>query len=200
MLDFIKGILVGKSPMNAIIECGGLGLDIRIPLSTYEKLPVLGEPCMLYTSLSIGQDEIRIFGFVSIAERQLFQKLIAIPGIGGKIGLSALSSLDIDTFVKAVQRADDILISKVPGIGKKTAQRIIIELKDEILKLDLPPSNLGKVIDDNNLIEAESALLALGYGVRDINQVLRQMSDEMLSQPVERIIKEAIKTLYQKRN
>ncbi len=200
MLDFIKGTLVGKSPMNAIIECGGLGIEIRIPLSSYERLPSLGESCMLHTVLLIGQDEIKVFGFVSPAERQLFQKLISIPGIGGKIGLSALSALDIETFVKAIQRGDDNLISKVPGIGKKTAQRIIIELKDEILKLDLRSYPGVSSTSDTHLIEVESALMALGYGFKEINAVLKQMSDEQLSMPVELIIKETIRKLYQKHN
>ncbi len=200
MLDYIKGTLVGKSPMNAIIECGGFGIEIRIPLSSYESLPSQGESCMLYTVLVIGQDEIKVFGFASPAERQLFQKLISIPGIGGKIGLSALSALDIETFVKAVQRGDDILISKVPGIGRKTAQRIIIELKDEILKLDLRSFPRASSTNNTHLIEAESALLALGYGFKEINAVLRQMSDEQLTMPVELIIKETIRKLYQKHN
>ncbi|MBM4403157.1 MAG: Holliday junction branch migration protein RuvA [Candidatus Cloacimonetes bacterium] len=200
MLDFIRGILAGKTPVNAIIDCGGLGLEIRIPLSTYEKLPAVGEICRLFTVLSIGQDEIRVFGFITNGERQLFQKLTGIPGIGGKIGLSALSSLDTETFVKAIQRSDDLMISKVPGIGKKTAQRIIIELRDEILKLDLGTPVVQTTGIDTHLIEAESALLALGFSIKEINLVLRQMSDEQMIQPVEQIIKEAIKKLYQKRN
>lgn len=131
MIFSLTGILKDKKPTSVIIETHGIAFELRIPLSTYEKLPERGQECVLHTHLylSLNQDEMRLYGFATPAEKAVFIKLISISGIGPKIALSILSSLNVGMFIKAIQTAEEGLLAKVPGIGKKTAQRLIIELK-----------------------------------------------------------------------
>jgi holliday junction DNA helicase RuvA len=200
MIYYISGTLKEKLPTNVIIESQGIGIELRIPISTYEKLPGINQNCFLFTYLylSFNQDEIRLYGFSSLAEKAVFGRLIAISGIGPKIALSIISSLSLPMFFKAVQSSEDGLLSKVPGIGKKTAQRIIIELKDDVLKL----ADLLEVTDkegwDDSFNEVEKALTALGYSAKDVRRSLPLLSDDEKQLPVEQIIKKIIKIIYQK--
>jgi len=200
MIYYITGILKEKQPTSVIIDSQGVGIELRIPLSTYEKLPSVNQNCFLYTHLylSLNQDEIRLYGFSSLAEKSIFTRLIAISGIGPKIALSVISSLSINMFIKAVQAGEDGLLSKVPGIGKKTAQRIIIELKDDVLKLAELIDRTEKGTIDISLAEVEKALLALGYSAKDIQKALSKMSEEDKNEPLEKQIKQVIRIIYQK--
>lgn len=200
MIYYLSGILKEKQPTSVIIDSQGVGIELRIPLSTYEKLPSINQNCFLYTHLylSLNQDEIRLYGFSSLAEKSIFTRLIAISGIGPKIALSIISSLSINMFIKAVQTGEDGLLSKVPGIGKKTAQRIIIELKDDVLKLAELIDRTEKGTIDISLAEVEKALLALGYSAKDIQKALSIMNEEDKNEPLEKQIKQVIRIIYQK--
>jgi holliday junction DNA helicase RuvA len=196
MIQYLKGTLTHKSPMLAVIETGGIGWEIKIPVSTYEVLPAINSEYSLYTYLSISQDDVRIYGFASEAERVLFQILTKISGIGPKIAISVLSTLTVPAFVKSVRSGEEAMLTRVPGIGKKSAQRMIVELKDRVHTL---MDYVGDVEhSDSALTEVENALLALGFNTALIQRELKLMTEEDKALPTEQLIKEVIKRLYQR--
>ncbi len=199
MINHISGTLIAKSPLNAVVECVGIGFDLKIPLSTYESLPSVSCPCTLYSYLHISQDDVKLFGFATPSEREMFVLLIGVSGVGPKIALSVLSSLPISTFVKAIERGEEAVISKVPGLGKKSAQRLIIELKDKALKLVDYIDTKDYTVGDSRMFEVESALESLGFNSREIRQELSLLDPDTLAMPMEQVIKETIKRIYQKR-
>ncbi len=197
MIEYISGILKQKSPVKAIIEAMGIGWELRIPISTYETLPVLGQPCTLLAYLHISQDDIRIYGFGSSAERELFQMLTRISGIGPKIALSILSTLSIPAFVRAVNSGEEGMLTKVPGIGKKSAQRLIVELKDGIHKLMDHVDQKDLVLGDSSF-EVENAMISLGFNAQQIRRELSLMDEATKNLNTEELIKETIKRIYQR--
>jgi holliday junction DNA helicase RuvA len=200
MIYSITGTVKEKTPSYVILDANGIGYEIRIPLSTYEKLPLRDNKCSLFTHLylSLNQDEVRLYGFSSIAEKALFLRLISISGIGPKIALSIISSMNMNMLIKAIQTEEDGLLSKVPGIGKKTAQRIIIELRDDIGKLAQLLDTDDRITIDTTFMEVEQALVALGYNSKDVQKAMLKFSSEEKELPVEQQIKKVIKVLYQK--
>lgn len=202
MIYYLSGVLREKEPTSIILDVHGVGYEIRIPISTYEKLPNKEQPCSIYTHLyfNLTSDEIRLYGFSSLAEKSLFLKLITISGIGPKIALSVISSMNVSTVIKAIQSGEDGLLAKVPGIGKKTAQRIIMELKDKILELTDLLDVTEKSAIDHNFAEVEKALVALGYPLKEIQRALHSMNDTDRALPIEQQIKQVIKLMYQKKS
>jgi Holliday junction DNA helicase RuvA len=198
MIHYIKGILTQKSPVNAVIETMGMGWELKIPVSTYETLPKVGQECSLYAYLSFSQDDVRIYGFASLAERELFTQLTKVSGIGPKIAISILSTLSIPAFIKSILNAEEGLLIKVPGIGKKSAQRLIVELKDNIHKLMDFVDESQVVLAEGALQEVEEALLALGFNLAAIQRELKLLNESELHLPTEQLIKEVIKRLYQR--
>jgi Holliday junction DNA helicase RuvA len=200
MIHSMNGELINKSPGMVILEISGISYEIRIPLSTYEKLPPRESKCSLFVHLylSFNQDEIRLYGFSTIAEKTLFMRLISISGIGPRIALSIISSMSLNMLIKAIQTEEEGLLSKVPGIGKKTAQRIIIELKDDVAKLVNLIDTNDSISFDNKYLEVEQALVALGYNSKDILKVMAKFAQEEKDLPIEQQIKKVIKLLYQK--
>jgi len=197
MIQYITGILNSKSPVLAIIEAMGIGWELRIPISTYESLPVVGQPCTLLSYLHISQDDIRIYGFSTQAERELFQMLTKISGIGPKIALSILSTLSIPAFVRAVNSGEEGLLTKVPGIGKKSDKRMIVELKDGVHKLMDHVNESDLALGDSSL-EVESALISLGFNIQQIRRELSMMDEATKALNTEELIKETIKRIYQR--
>lgn len=197
MIQYISGTLTFKTPVMAIIETTGIGWELKIPISTYEQLPTIGKPCKLLTYLHISNEDVRIFGFATEAERELFVMLNKVSGIGPKIAISILSTLSIPTFIKAVNSSEEALLTRVPGIGKKSAQRIIVELKDDVHKLlshiDQKELHIGDIGS-----EIESALLSLGFNLHQIRKELALMDESMRKLNTEELIKEIIKRIYQR--
>ncbi|MDY0150747.1 MAG: Holliday junction branch migration protein RuvA [Candidatus Cloacimonas sp.] len=197
MIQYIKGTLSYKSPIMAIIEAMGIGWELKIPISTYEVLPDKGAACSLLTSLNISQEDIRIFGFATEAERELFMMLTKVSGIGPKIALSILSTLTISAFVRAVNSGEEGLLIRVPGIGKKSAQRLIVELRDAVHKLMNHVDQKEMALGDATS-EVESALISLGFNVQQIRKELSLMDDATKALSTETLIKETIKRIYQR--
>ncbi len=197
MIQYIKGSLTHKSPVMAVVETMGIGWELKIPISTFEVLPELGKECSLLTYLHISQDDIRIFGFATQAERELFQMLTKISGIGPKIALSILSTLSIPAFMRAVNSGEEGLLTRVPGIGKKSAQRLIVELRDAVHKLaeHIEHTDLGTI---DNCSEVETALISLGFNIVQIRKELGMMGTETQNYSTEALIKETIKRIYQR--
>lgn len=199
MISYIKGILVHKTPVSAVLETPlGLAFDLKIPVSTFEKLPSTGSPCLLHTHLHITQDDVKLFGFHEPAERELFLALTSVSGIGSKIALSILSTMPIATFTRAIEHGEEGVITRVPGIGKKSAQRLIVELRGGLSHLSEHFRAEDQVLESSVVDEVESALVVLGFNPKDIRRELALMPKEAKAMAPEQLIKETIKRLYQR--
>ncbi len=194
MISHIRGMVIEKNPVRTVIEANNIGYDIKIPLSTYEKLPSINEEILLYIVMTMSDDEIRLYGFSSQQEKDLFKLLVTVNGIGPKIALSVLSAMSYQNFIKSVQTENDKLLTIVPGLGKKTAQRLILELRD---KLDIVSDYVPGMADKNHIVaEAETALLTLGYKLPDIRKTIEHIWEDDKFKSSELLIKMTIQSLY----
>lgn len=193
MITHIQGKLVEKNPTDVVIDCNGVGYAINISLHTYSQIPD-NEHLKLYTHLQIKEDAHTLYGFSSLAERDIFRLLISVNGIGANIARTMLSSLTPKQIKEGIANEDVVLIQSIKGIGTKTAQRVIIDLKDKILKIyDMDEVSVSK--DNTNKNEALSALEVLGFVKKQAERVVDKI---LISQPdanVETIIKQALKNL-----
>jgi Holliday junction DNA helicase RuvA len=161
----VTGRLTAKSATACVIDVGGLGLCVAMPTGALARLPVIGDEVTVFTHLQVREDDLSLYGFESLDERELFEKLIAVSGVGPKVALSVLSALSPAALKEAVLREDDALIATVPGIGKKTAQRLIIELKDRLGDLT---SDMRQASSGSASAEASDALAAMGFSAAEI--------------------------------
>ena len=198
MIYHISGKLVKKTPVTAVIESFGIAWEMGIALSTYEKLPLLGENCLLYAYLNIAQDAIKLYGFATEGEKAMFELLLSVSGVGPKIAISVISSITLPAFIRSVQHNDEHILVKVPGLGKKSVQRLILELKDKAEHLSTYLEKSELLVMDKDSLELENALIALGFNVRDIRRELADMRAQGLDLSLEQMIKETIKRLYQR--
>lgn len=193
MITHIQGKLIEKKPTDVVIECNGIGYLINISLHTFSQIPD-SEHLKLYTHLQVKEDSHTLFGFSSLAEREIFRLLISVSGIGSNIARTMLSSLTPKQVREGIATGDVALIQSIKGIGAKTAQRVIIELKDKVIKIyDIDEVSVSK--DNTNKEEALSALEVLGFVKKQAERVVDKI---VLVQPdanVETIIKQALKKL-----
>lgn len=198
MFEYIKGRLVSKQPTQAIIDINGLGYKLRISLSTYQKLPAENTEVELKTYLHVREDIFQLYGFFDESERELFNGLLSISGIGPKLAQTVLSGLSPEKIVKAIRGGDEITLSSISGIGKKTAQRLIVELKDKvkIISSDLE-GDTNQVINQLGVggEEVMMALLSLGYGRAQAERAIKKIQQEGHSLTVEEMIKQALQAI-----
>jgi len=193
MIAHIQGKLVEKTPTEVVIDCGGVGYHINISLHTYALLPKT-DFVKLYTHVQIKEDAHTLFGFVEKTEREIFKMMLTVSGIGASIARTMLSSLEPKQVIQAIASGDVASIQSIKGIGAKTAQRVIIELKDKVLKLyDLEEVSL--VQNNTNKDEALSALEVLGFIRKNAEKVVEKIARENPDASVEFIIKQALKNL-----
>lgn len=193
MIAHIQGKLVEKTPTEVVIDCGGVGYHINISLHTYSLLPT-ADFIKLYTYVQIKEDAHTLFGFMEKTEREIFKMLLSVSGIGASIARTMLSSLEPRQVIQAIASGDVATIQSIKGIGTKTAQRVIIELKDKVLKLyDLEEVSL--VQNNTNKDEALSALEVLGFIRKTAEKVVEKIARENPEATVEFIIKQALKNL-----
>ena len=192
MFDFIYGNLVHKTPTSATIETNGIGYKIHIPLSTFEKISNK-ENTRLYTKLTIRDDELKIYGFFSLEERSLFNLLLSVNGVGSNMALTILSSSSISQFESYVVSNDPKSLQRIKGIGKKTSERIILELK-ETIKCILPDSKPSTETKKMAIIsDAIMAMISLGYAKPEAENAVKKASDNIdVTEGVEVLIKEAL--------
>ena len=193
MITHIKGKLVEKTPTNVVIECNGVGYDLNISLNTFSKLGN-DELLQLYTHLQVKEDSHTLYGFAEKIEREIFRLLISVSGIGANIARTMLSSLSPSQVKDAIALADVATIQSVKGIGAKTAQRVILDLKDKILKIhdvDEVSYNIG----NTNKEESLSALETLGFNRKIAQKVVEKILVADASLSVEDVIKQALKKL-----
>ena len=193
MIAHIQGKLVEKTPTEVVIDCGGVGYHINISLHTYSLLPT-ADFIKLYTYVQIKEDAHTLFGFMEKTEREIFKMLLSVSGIGASIARTMLSSLEPRQVIQAIASGDVATIQSIKGSGTKTAQRVIIELKDKVLKLyDLEEVSL--VQNNTNKDEALSALEVLGFIRKTAEKVVEKIARENPEATVEFIIKQALKNL-----
>ena len=193
MITQIKGRLVEKSPTELVIDCNGIGYLVNISLNTYSLLSE-SESISLYTHLQVKEDSHTLFGFFEKTERNLFRKLISVSGIGASTARTMLSSLSPDEIQRAILSENVTTIQSIKGIGLKTAQRVIIELRDKVAVLgDVDGSTIG--ISNSKREEALSALEVLGYSRKQTTKVIDKIIGDNLEISVEGIIKDALNKL-----
>ncbi|RZK12880.1 MAG: Holliday junction branch migration protein RuvA [Flavobacterium sp.] len=193
MIAHIQGKLVEKTPTEVIIDCSGVGYHINISLHTYSLLPT-SDHIKLFTYLQIKEDAHTLFGFVEKSEREIFKMLLSVSGIGASIARTMLSSLDPKQIIQAIASGDVATIQSIKGIGAKTAQRAILDLKDKVLKLyDLDEVSITQ--NNTNRDEALSALEVLGFIRKVAEKVVEKIVKENPDASVETIIKQALKNL-----
>ena len=198
MIDSIKGILVKKNPTSVIIDIGGIRLGIPITLATFEKIPDPNQPVELMTYLHVREDIMELYGFYDDYERDVFMQLNSISGIGPRSAMNILSGTDPIAFKKKIIDSDVASLTSIPGIGTKTAKRIIVELKDKFTDQETG-SDLDFLLvssDKDKIDDVTKVLISLGYKRSAINQVIKKLvSKDGLDENIEDIIKGALKLL-----
>jgi holliday junction DNA helicase RuvA len=193
MIAHIQGKLIEKTPTEVVIDCNGVGYHINISLHTYSLIPV-SETIKLFTYLQIKEDAHSLFGFVEKSEREIFKMLLSVSGIGASIARTMLSSLDPKQIIQALAVGDLATIQSIKGIGSKTAQRAILDLKDKVLKLyDI--DEVSMLQSNTNKDEALSALEVLGFNKKLAEKVIDKIIIQDPSATLETLIKQALKNL-----
>ena len=201
MIGRLRGEIIAKHPPQVLIECAGVGYEVEAPMSTFYDLPAVGESVTLVTHLLIRDDAHVLYGFRSAHDRALFRALLRVTGVGAKMALAILSGMDAARFAQCVEQEDITMLSRLPGIGKKTAQRLVMEMKDRIAELGgLPAPSAGapaaataSMAADDPLTDAIGALIALGYKPADANRMARAADDG--AKTSEEIIRAALKSV-----
>ena len=193
MIAHLQGKLVEKTPTHVIIDCAGVGYHVNISLHTYSLIPE-SDFIKLYTHLQIKEDAHTLFGFIEKSEREIFKLLLSVSGIGASIARTMLSSLDPKQIINAIASGDVVTIQTIKGIGSKTAQRVILDLKEKVLKLyDLDEVSMSQ--SNTNKDEALSALEVLGFVRKTSEKIIEKIVKEDPEATVETIIKKALKNL-----
>jgi Holliday junction DNA helicase RuvA len=197
LIAYLEGKLVEKNPTHLILEVNGVGYEVNIPVSTFSNLAETGNVVRVLTYQHVREDELKLFGFSTKPEKDLFELLISVNGVGPKVALGILSFLSVEEFQRSVLAEDLDVLTSIAGIGKKTAQRLIVELKEKLSKIDL---GLGKATESKKetsipvLDEAVLALVSLGYTKYDAKKALERVAQEVKEiVPLEELIKRALK-------
>ena len=185
MIGHLKGKIISKSPPEVLLEVQGIGYEVLCPMSTIYELDNLSDDVLLFTHLSIKEDAHTLFGFITKDEKNVFRELIRVNGVGPKVALAILSNLSVHSLVECISTEDSDLLAKTPGIGKKTALKLIVELQDRLSKLDLVGSLANSIeIKQNsnpNSKQAIEALQSLGFKAKEANRMVSKIEDQELS-------------------
>jgi len=196
MLYYIKGKIVEKTPTRVVVEKDGTGYIIDVSLQTSENLGEIGDEAKLYTVLKISDEDVNLYGFSSFQEREFFLLLIGVPGIGPRVALRILSGSTVEQLYSAISEEDATFFTKIPGVGKKTGERLIVELKQRIEKMHPVISEEVAKIDRDLFTNAVEALTVLGYkrseAISAVKKILNQIGEKV---SLEEVIKEALKKI-----
>lgn len=202
MIGRLKGIIIEKQPPQLLIDVGGVGYEAQAPMTSFYPLPAVGEQVILHTHLSVSENAHQLFAFYTQEERKLFRTLIKVSGVGPKMALAILSGMPVNEFVQCVIEANSAALVKVPGVGKKTAERLIIEVKDRLKGWESLDStvatfgdNLQATPQSAMIADAESALITLGYKPTDAAKVIARVQKGATIQNSEELIRLALKSL-----
>ena len=192
MIGSLRGRLAAKQAPSIIVECNGVGYEVETPMSTFLELPEVGSELFLHTHLLVREDAQILFGFATGEERQLFRTLLKVNRVGAKMALGILSTMTTNDFRRCVEYEDAATLSKVPGVGRKTAERLIIEMRDRIDKVGtIPGASPAVTVAANARSEAFDALVALGYKPGEVNKLLSKLETD--GQSAEDIIRQALR-------
>src|SRR5213595_1662914 len=199
MITFLHGRLTHALPTQATVDVGGVGYEVFIPLSSYDKLPAVGQPIEILTHLHVREDAQILYGFMGAPERDLFRLLVNhVSGIGPKLALAVLSGMSVNNFKAAVVNSDVTAISKISGLGKKTAERIILELKDKLgvaAAWEAASAAHAPTLEQEQANEAVLALIALGYKQIDAHKAVRDLQEKGEAKPAEELVKLVLKRM-----
>ena len=194
MIARLNGFLIEKTPPQVVIDCAGVGYEVEVPMSTFYNLPEVGAKVQLLTYMVVREDAQLLYGFGSEQEKSTFKQLLKVNGIGAKSALSILSGVSIEDLINAVNLQEVAMLTRIPGIGKKTAERIVLELRDKVGKHPLE-SNISPLKNNSLQQDALNALTALGINRVAAEQALKKVIVPASDTPVEEIIKAALRIL-----
>ena len=199
MIGLLRGRVIHKQPPFLLLDVNGVGYEIEAPMSTFYALPLGEETVTLHTHLAIRDDAHILYGFISDSDRAMFRALLKVSGVGGKMALAILSGMTADEFSLTVQAGDAAALTRLPGVGKKTAERLIVEMRDRLEKLGTPTGGMsagsvaaGSPAASSPLDDALSALMALGYKLGDAQRMTKSVDCEGMS--TEEIIRAALQS------
>ena len=199
MITFLDGKLVSALPTQATVDVNGIGYEVFIPLSSYDKLPTVGQAIRILTHLAVREDAHILYGFMTVPERDLFRLLVNnVSGIGPKLALAILSGMSVSNFKTAVVNSDIAAISKISGLGKKTAERIVLELKDKLgvaAAWEAATAAHAPTPEQEQANEAVLALIALGYKQVDAHKAVRDLQTQGQAKSAEGLVKLALKKM-----
>lgn len=197
MIGRLQGFILEKQAPELLIDVQGVGYEVQAPLSTFAVLGTIGAPVTLYTHLAIREDAHQLYGFSDKEQRTLFRTLIKVSGVGPKLALAILSGMDVNAFASCVHSEDVKSLTRLPGVGKKTAERLIVEMRDRLKEWQAPAplwaaaDAADKQTQDQLIQEAESALIALGYKPQDASKMLISVADQCTT--AEDMIRQALR-------
>jgi Holliday junction DNA helicase RuvA len=199
MITFLEGILTTALPTQAVISVNGVGYEVLIPLSSYDKLSAVGQPVRILTHLHVREDAHILYGFMTPAERDLFRLLVNnVTGIGPKLALAVLSGMSVSNFKTAVVNSDVTALSKISGLGKKTAERIVLELKDKVgvtAAWEASSAAHAPTPEQERTNEAVLALIALGYKQVEVHRIVHDLQQKQQGDSAEDLVKLALKQM-----
>ena len=194
MIGRLSGVLVEKLVEAVIVESHGVGWEVHCPLSVLERLPPEGQPCVLVVHTLVREDVIALYGFQTSEERAVFRHLISVSGVGPKLAMACLGGLRAEVFVRAVVEEDLKKLSGIPGIGKRTAERLVLELKDKLARA-APAVPRTSGTPAAHLADLQSALTNLGYRPRDLEVLIASLEKETAGLGFEALLREALRRL-----
>lgn len=203
MIGQLRGELLAKQPPLLLIDVQGVGYEVDAPMSTFYSLPEIGAQIVLLTHLVVREDAHTLYGFATETERKLFRSLIKVNGVGAKLALTILSGISVDEFCLCVSGNDALTLTRLPGVGKKTAERLIIEMRDRLTDWQMPETALvsgtatGQIAPVDAVSEAVSALISLGYKAQEASRMVRALdttdmnSEQIIRQALQNLVKSA---------
>ena len=192
MIGHIKGFIVNKKPIQVLIDCNGVGYEIDVPMSTFYDLPTVGEQVTLLTHLIVREDAHLLFGFATSEEREVFRQLIKVNGVGAKVALSILSGISLHELVDAIMNQNSNLLVSIPGIGNKTAERLVLELKGKFANI-IDDKSIQNTSSETN--DIQNALISLGYSTKEAISAVKNLPSDI---SINDGIKDALKFLSRK--
>jgi Holliday junction DNA helicase RuvA len=193
----LEGKIVSKSPVEVVVDVGGIHYLVNIPVTVYEKLGDVGANVKLYTYLIVREEEIYLYGFSSVEERDFFKLLISVSGIGPKMAQAIMSGMSVDELKNSIIRGDVSSLVSIPGVGKKTAERVIVELRDKIAKIEFAGKSLEFISSDQVEVRNEAllALISLGFSRQSAEKAIRAVlkENEKMEFTVEELVKQALR-------
>ncbi len=201
MIGRIRGILAAKQPPDILVEVGGVGYELQVPMTTLFQLPPVGDEVSLVTHFVVREDAQLLYGFIDEGDRALFRQLIRVSGVGPKLALTILSGMDSTNFARCVQRDDVAALVALPGVGKKTAERLLVEMRDKLRDWleqlnaaggEAPPVAVDPVVDI--VADAEGALVALGYKPQEASRMVAAVNDDGVDDS-EELIRRALRSV-----